>query len=102
MKIEPILKKTALFLGLASVIYATSVFATNKSMTHTSKSMTPIVSKPVAMCMVHGKKVHCAVCTVHGKTVYWVHGKKVHCMPPVKHHAIHHVTHPAKPVKKKY
>lgn len=95
------MKKTVLFLGLASLIYATPVFAASKPMTH-------MMSKPVAMCMVHGKKIHCAMCRINGKRVYWVHGKKIHCMLPVKHHAKHHVMHPAAPMtpaappKKKY
>ena len=90
------MKKTVLFLGLASLIYATPVFAASKPMTH-------MMSKPAAMCMLHGKKVHCA-CMVHGKKVYWVHGKKVHCMPPAKHHVKHHAAplKTAAPIKKKY
>jgi hypothetical protein len=64
------MKKTALFLGLAAMMFATPVFAAAKPAGH-------MAAKPAAMCMVHGKKVHC------------------------KHHVMHkHLTH--KVAKKTY
>ena len=70
------MKKTALFLGLATMLFATPVFAAAKPAAH-------MAAKPAAMCMVKGKKVHCHHHVVH---------KKHH----VKHHAVKTVA------KKKY
>jgi hypothetical protein len=72
---EIFMKKTALFLGLAAMLFATPVFAAAKPAAH-------MAAKHATMCMVKGKKVHC----------------KHHVMHHPKHHAVHHA---AKKVAKK-
>jgi hypothetical protein len=57
------MKKTALFLGLAAMMFATPVFAAAKPMGH-------MAAKPAAMCMVHGKKVHCKHQVMHKKMTH--------------------------------
>ena len=53
------MKKTILFLGLATMALATPVFAA-------AKVGTPAVAKHTeAMCMVHGKKAPCAHHVMH-------------------------------------
>jgi hypothetical protein len=56
---EFIMKKTILFLGLATMVLATPVFAA-------AKVGTPAIAKHYeAMCILHGKKVHCAHHVMH-------------------------------------
>jgi hypothetical protein len=52
------MKKTALFLGLATMIFATPVFAA-------VKPAAQVAAKPAAMCMVKGKKAACPHQVMH-------------------------------------
>ena len=74
------MKKTALFLGLATMLFATPVFAAVKPAAH-------VAAKPAAMCMVKGKEVAC-------------HHHVMHKAHHGRHHAIRH--HTIKNVAKKY
>ena len=49
------MKKTILFLGLATMICATPVFAATST-----KMAKPVVATHATSCMLHGKKVACA------------------------------------------
>jgi hypothetical protein len=89
---EFLMKKTVLFLGLATLVYATPAYAAYRSTTH--KPIMHTMAGPGAKCMVHGKKVH-------GRNVYWVHGKKYNCMP-AKHVAKLNTKHHAASVKVTY
>ena len=78
------MKKFILLAGLAAMLSATPAFA----------AMKPMVHKPAAMCMLHGKKVLC-------RHVCIVHGKKVWCLYHAKHHVMHKVVVHKVIVKKK-
>ncbi len=56
------MKKTILFLGLATMICATPVMAA------TTKATTPVAALHAhEMCMIHGKKTACAKQATHAK-----------------------------------
>ena len=81
------MKKFILLAGLAAMLSASPAFA----------AMKPMVHKPAAMCMLHGKKVLCShVCVVHSKKIWCLYHKKHHVMFHKKHHVVHKVV-----VKKK-
>jgi hypothetical protein len=63
------MKKTALFLGLAAMMFATPVFAAAKPMVH-------MAAKHAAMCTVNGKKAPCKHHVMHQKMVHKTAKKK--------------------------